>query len=291
MPFTQFQHNFDTIDRGKWIAEICELQKLYSRKGNEEHIVFNFSDDIRKEQLEPVHLVTLACLIQFLYDRNYKVFLSKSNEELSNYIFNDLNFSEYWKGHKNHVDAKTSYNIFNLWRIVDSEKDSYASYIVNFFNRNYFRNKDLSALSVSLVEAFYNVFDHAKAQNNAFMLLRYEEDKQMLQIAISDFGIGIANSVRQFNSYFARTDIDAITWAIRDRSTVKSTKHNKGMGMGNILAIAKEARIFSGNGIYVIVGESKRAVTTTFAFPGTLIYLNVDLSTFDDEIILDTFNW
>lgn len=55
---------------------------------------------------------------------------------------------------KNYVEAKTSRNVFNLWRIVESEKDLYAKKVEDYFKKRYFQNKDLSAISVSLVEAF-----------------------------------------------------------------------------------------------------------------------------------------
>ncbi len=166
----------------------------------------------------------------------------------------------------------------------------YATKVTDYFNRTDFSDKDLSGLSVSLVEAFYNVFDHAQANKNAFLLLRYEPDEKKLRIAISDFGIGIGASVRRFNPYCG-SDIEAIQWAIRDHSTVKSTTHNKGLGMGNILAVAENARIFSGNGLLVIRGNSVKPLTVNFKYPGTLIYMDVDLSSFDDIEIIDSFNW
>lgn len=203
----------------------------------------------------------------------------------------DLNFSEYWSGNKNHVEAASSGNIFNLWRIVNSEKEFYASNIAEYLQRNYFNKKDLSALSVGLVEAFYNVFDHAKAGENAFLLLKYDSVKQKLKVAISDFGIGISESVRTYNPEVAATDIDAIQWAILDHSTVKSTSHNMGLGMGNILSMASEARIFSGNGLLILKGNLFKPFTINFSFPGTLIYLDVDLLSFDDVEVFDSFNW
>lgn len=280
---------FPSANKGAWLAKIS---KIHSDFANFEpcHITFSFNPAITLNQIEPVHLVTFACLIQYLFDKGHDVYMDKSNYSLYDHIFNDLNFAEYWGGGKNHVDAKTSDNIFNLWRIVDSEKDLYATKVTDYFNRTDFRDKDLSALSVSLVEAFYNVFDHAKAKKNAFLLLRYEPAEKRLYVAISDFGIGIASSVRHYKPTLT-SDIDTIQWAILDHSTVKSTTHNKGLGMGNILAVAENARIFSGSGLLVMRGKNLRPLTVNFSFPGTLIYLDVDLSSFDDIEILDSFNW
>lgn len=280
---------FDSSDKGYWLAKISELYDSYATYSPPHNISLSFKSNIRKEDIEPVHLVTLACLIQYLIDKGHSVFMNSSNHELYAYIFNDLDFSAYWKGGKNHVDANTSNNIFNLWRIVDSEKDLYAKNVELYFNK-LFCKKDLSAINVCLVEAFYNVFDHAEANKNAFSLLRYDDVNNKLLVAIADFGIGIVNSVRNFNNI--SDDIEAIKWALQDHSTVKSTTHNMGMGMGNILAIASSARIFSGNALCVIFPpHNKKWFNINFRFPGTLIYLDIDLNSFEDAEILESFNW
>lgn len=53
------------------------------------------------------------------------------------------------------------------------------------------------------------MFDHAKANGNAFSVLQYDEENAILYVAISDFGIGIAQSVRNFDERI-KNDKDAI---------------------------------------------------------------------------------
>lgn len=281
---------FDSLNKSRWLAKISELYSVYAMPIPESRITLKFDDKLNVSQIEPVHLVTLACLIQYLFDKGHKVYMSSTNVEIHDYIFNDLDFSAYWKGGKNHVNAHRSNDIFNLWRIVEAEKDLYAKNVERYLTQNYFQDKDLSAISVSLVEAFYNVFDHARANENAFSILRYDRNRNILSVAIADFGIGIARSVRNFNNEI-KSDVEAIEWALEDHSTVKSTAHNKGLGMGNILAIASSARILSGNGLTVIIADDRKSFGTTFKFPGTLIYLDVDLTSFEDVEILESFNW
>ena len=281
---------FNSLDNGLWLAKISELHEHYSSSVEPKEILLTFDRQISVSEIEPVHLVTLACLIQYLMDKGHRVFMSSSNKALYEYIYTDLDFSAYWRRRKNHVNANTSNNIFNLWRIVDSEKDLYAKNVEQYFNKNLFANKDLSAINVCLVEAFYNVFDHAHANKNAFSLLRYDADTNKLSVAIADFGIGIVNSVRNFNNDITN-DIQAIEWALQDHSTVKSTTHNKGLGMGNILAIASSAHIFSGNALIKRVADQQESFNINFKFPGTLIYLDIDLASFEDTEILESFNW
>ena len=281
---------FNTANKSVWLEKIFQIHSEYACKESED-IIIAFDKHIKVDDIEPLHLVTLACTIQYLFDKGHKVFLNRtSNIAIHNYIYNDLDFSAYWRGGKNHVETKNSGNIFNLWRIVDSEKDLYAKHVEEYFKRNYFNEKDLSAISMSLVEAFYNVFDHAYANGNAFSLIKYDEAKHILSVAVADFGVGIANSVRNYDKSFS-TDEDAIEWATRDNSTVRSTKRNKGLGLGTILAASSTGRIFSGNGLLLKLKDNIRKIPINFRFPGTLIYLDIDLSTFENEEILETFNW
>ena len=90
----------------------------------------------------------------------------------------------------------------------------YAKQVEQYFKRTYFADRDLSAVSISLVEAFYNVFDHAEADGNAFSIIFYNEKTQILSYAVSDFGIGIPTSVRRMLPDIDK-DTDAINWAIK----------------------------------------------------------------------------
>lgn len=281
---------FSNLSKGEWLAKIRRIHEFYSTTNYVPgRIVIFFDEKIVPSDLESVHLVTLACLIHFLISKRYSVALSRSNEKVFEYIFNDLGFPQYWSGSKNHVNARKSHNIFNLWRIIESEKELYARHIEEYLRNRYFKGKDMSAISVSLIEAFYNVFDHADAKGNAFSIIKYDEASHMLSVAISDFGIGIPTSVKKFDDRFT-SDKDALMASLSDNFTVRSTTRNKGLGMGNILACADSARIFSNNGLIVKKQDSLRALELDIYFPGTLIYFEVDISSFDDEEILDSFN-
>lgn len=188
------------------------------------------------------------------------------------------------------MEASRHGSIFNLWRITETEKDLYAKRIEEYLRRTYFTNKDLSIVSVGLVEAYYNVFDHARAGGNAFSLIQFDEETSVLYIAISDFGIGIAQSVRDYDKSVP-TDREAILKAIEDNFTVKSTKRNKGMGLNFIIAPSKEARIFSHKGLVYKNGSTIEAYDTVISFPGTLIYYEIDLSQMEDEEIMNEFDF
>ena len=270
-----------------WIKLISQKRNAYSPLLYEKDIQLIFSENLRAEDFEPIHLVTLACLIQFFDSNGHQVWLGQGNASVDDMLFNQLRFHEYWRGGKHHVDAMDG-NIFNLWRIVESQKDLYAKNVELYFQNNFFRGKDLSAVSLSMVEAFYNVFDHAMAGGNAFSFIKYEKDKGKLLVAICDFGIGIAKSVRDFDSSISN-DKDALLKSIEIDFTVRSKLHNRGQGLYNILSCSDVIRIISNNAL-LLKNDKIRAMETDFHFGGTLIYLEIDLSKTEDAEILEEFN-
>ena len=88
--------------------------------------MFSFADSFSRDRIRPIHLVTYACLIHYIHSKGHQAAQSYENEDMFDYIFRELNFSSYWSGGKNHVEATKTDSIFNLWRIADSEKDLYA---------------------------------------------------------------------------------------------------------------------------------------------------------------------
>ena len=283
---------YDT-ERSYWLETITEIYDKFS--GNDgvssiERVIFDFDEHISPEDIRPFHLVTLACLIHFLKDIDLDVYISQNNKNVFHYVYQDLGFSEYWSTGKNYVDALSYKNIFNLWRITEEGKDLYAKQVEEYLRRMFFANKDLSAVSVGLVEAYYNVFDHARAQGNAFSLIQFDVETSILYIAISDFGIGIAQSVSDFDKRITN-DKDAILKALEDNFTVRSTERNKGMGLSIIIAPAIEARIFSHNGLVYKHDSIIEGFDCKMSFPGTLIYYEIDLSKMDDEEIMNEFDF
>lgn len=283
------QITFDSTDRESWLRVIdyayCQLSKSEKLR-----VSLDFSTSVLRDSLEPFHLVTIACLIQHFYQLGKMVTILKSNKEVCDFIYEELKYHQYWSGGKNHVEAKTSQNVLNLWRIVENEKDLYAHRVEEYLRKTYLKNKDLSAIFVCLVEAYYNVFDHAKAEGNAFSFIQYDQQTGLLHVAVSDFGIGIAKAVRDFDSTIV-TDKDAILKALENNFTTRSTQRNRGFGLDNILSPTEEARIFSHHGLVYKTGGVFYGYETDFSYPGTLIYFEVNLSNMDEEQLIEEFSF
>lgn len=281
---------FYSAEQNIWLGSVVGAYNKFSSSSIGDDDVITFADSIDVQNIKPFHLVTLACLIHYLAKMGHNVYMSPNNKNIADYLLNELGFHEYFGGCKNYVETKTSSNIFNLWRIVETDKDMYARNVENYFRSRYFHDKDLSAISLCMVEAYYNVFDHAEAKGNAFSIIQYDETSSRLYVAISDFGIGVAQSVRRINSD-VNSDTEAIRMAIKDGFTVSSTEKNRGMGLGNIFTMTDEVMLISNGGMISKKCDNSLEITDlNFRYPGTLISFEIDLSLMDDEEIIEEFN-
>lgn len=276
---------FHSLNKKEWLQAITSARGTYNRSDKTVHIIFD--KHIQPNDLQPIHLVTLACLIQFFADKGCQIFLSNNNEAVMDMLISRLRFHEYWQGGKNHVDSLDN-NIFNLWRVTEPEKDLYAKNVEHYFKSRFFHDRDLSIISLNMVEAYYNVFDHADAEGNAFSLIKYDQEEDRLHVAICDFGIGIAQSVKNFNKEI-NNDKEALQKSIEIDFTVGSKSHNKGKGLDNILSSSDVVRIISNNAILIKLGDRIKILDLDFDFNGTLIYFEIRLDETEKEEILDEF--
>lgn len=280
---------FESADITSWLRIISENRECGFCEGGDVSLRFEHIND---SDITPAHIVSLACLIEFL-DRvgcSIKVPAIHTNM-VSNYILNKLRFREYWSGNRrDHVGALQD-NVLNLWRIVDNQKETYSFLVRDYLKRKFFQSKDLSAVQNSLIETYYNVFDHAQADDNAFTFVAFDEHTQKLHVATCDFGIGIATSVRK-EIPAIESDRLAIERALEYKFTTKSKNHNKGMGLGNIkdaCSMNDMLTIISGSGVVEANVEKVESYDNDFSFPGTLIYYSQTLSHFEEEEFLDNF--
>lgn len=270
---------FQSIDRGEWLTEICKSVSLAVKENDIVRI--SIDNTINKDELEPIHCVTLANLIEYFYQKKCAFELNGSQEMIEH--LNSLHFNEYWTNHINHVDSEEK-RYFNLWRIAEGQCDLFSKQIEKYLNDSQFKGRDLSQISCNLQEAFYNVFDHAKAGGNAFSFIKYDGEK-LLSVAVSDFGIGIPESLRTINPDYS--DQEALEESVKEMVTAGTTDHNRGCGLFNIITSSKRFRLFSKSALLYFDGFSTRTYHSVFSFPGTLLYFELDLTETEECEVID----
>ena len=283
---TNFQ--FNTSKRELWIKLIVtyleEADKLKDKK-----ILLCFGG-LSVDSLRPELIVSLACFIEALAQKKFSIHLDKT--DVGKYLFESLRFREYWAGQKNFA-VPADNNVFNLWRITEEQKENYGHNVTQYLNSHFYKEKDLSAIQNSITEACYNVLDHAQANGNGFSFIMYNEKSHQLQVAVCDFGIGIAESVRRAYPKIT-SDRDALSKAIEANFTVKSMPYNGGMGLDNIRLSCTEDEYLTiiSNGAFLLSNnDNVRTSNLDCYFKGSLICFGINISDYQDKgEEIDSFN-
>ena len=104
------------------------------------------------------------------------------------------------------------------------------------------------------------------------------------------------NNIEELKDFTGKeiSDGDAIKLAMEDRFTIGSSSHNGGLGLGNIRSSCTDKDILwivSNKAILAANSESEKIIELGTDFAGTLVFYSMSLSHFDDEEVLDDFNW
>jgi anti-sigma regulatory factor (Ser/Thr protein kinase) len=123
------------------------------------------------------------------------------------------------------------------------------------------------AIKYTVGELLRNVLEHAKSPDGAIVAAQYYKRSNTIRIGICDGGIGVKKSMQRYWASRAKTDIEAIKWALvpgisGTTSREGGTEDNAGAGLFFIKSIAQVARnyfmIYSGSGIYKLLLHDKR---------------------------------
>lgn len=279
---------FHSSKRVEWLMRVMEIRAKDYGAGNTVKLYFA---DIEVEDLLPEHITSLACLVEHLYRRGVTVVVDRRTP-CGEFLCSDLHLKEYWGNRQDYFPARNDM-ILNLWHIKGEQTEEHARRITSYLKNATSEFKDLSAVTNSLHEAYYNIIDHSYAEENAFSMISYNKNTQVLHVAVCDFGIGVASSVRQFDPSIA-DDKQALKRAVEANFTVRSAAHNAGMGLDNIRQVCTEddaVWLISNSAALRMTNSSLRTTDLDFEFKGCLLIYSVSLSHFEDEEMLDDFNW
>ncbi|KWC88860.1 STAS domain-containing protein [Burkholderia cepacia] len=155
----------------------------------------------------------------------------------------------------------------------------------------------LSTVKVCFQEIFNNINDHSQV-NIGCIFAQHYPNKDLIQITVSDFGVGIPYRVQQLEGNLS--DQQAIARASEQGFTTQTTVRNRGAGL-HVLVQNVAARndgavmIHSRRGILTCVrgrdGVKRTPRPAKGFYPGTLIQLALHTNTFVSDEIDEEFEW
>ena len=279
---------FNSSKRVEWLMRVMEIREKGYVEGDSVMLSF---DNLTVDELLPEHVTSLACLVEYLYRRYVTVALDR-NTACGEFLFSDLHLREYWGNRHDYFPARNE-TILNLWHVKSAQAEDHARRITNYLRTSTGQKKDLSAVTTSLYEAYYNIADHSQAEENAFSMISYDKETQVLNVAVCDFGIGVAATVRRFDTSI-KDDQHALKKAVEVNFTVQSTTHNAGMGLDTIRCVCTEddaVWLISNGAALRMTNSNLRTTDLGFEFKGCLLAYSVSLSHFEYEEVLDDFIW
>lgn len=286
-----------SYDKTEWIEKICFWSKTIKGPTAPYNTVeIQLGPKVVKHKFLPFHIVTLSCFIELLKREGWIVFLIIENQDLKEFILNDISITNYWNKQKyDHIDSPDPSRL-NLWRIVEGRAEEYEFSIHRFFS-NKFPDVDFYMLKTCLAELYYNIFDHAKAEGNAFSYIHYEEDNKTIHIAICDFGEGIAKTIRRAYPEI-NNDREALLWSLKKGTSARSNSHNAGFGLDTVVSALSEKsvlRMVSNEALLICTKKESGIETRTYDLPfylkGSLIYFDLPISGFERLEINEVFTF
>lgn len=241
--------------------------------------------------LDTDDFVVLACLIESFYIYGCDVQFIGGTPGFNHHLYN-IKFKEYWKDGFDRCKFTLSNNqtTLCLWKVSSDMIYSYSQYAKEYFER-FTDNKDLIPLASNIDEVFNNIFDHSQSPITGYIVTQYYPKTNKISFSVCDFGIGIPKSIN--NSLENRgeekiEDWKAILKSLERGFSINSTPRNRGFGLNNIFELTEtsngELLIISNKGI---VQKKAREMYQTgesnYNFSGTLVKVEVDLSTFEEK--------
>lgn len=287
----------DQYDKMEWLERICFWHATVPKAlGSSDCIHLIIGEKVYKDKFYPFHIVTLSCLIESFKMKGYLVMLEVKNAQLERFIHNDVSLILYWKGEKPaHIESPDPSRL-NLWRVAKGKAEEYEASIHRYFSGK-FPGVDFFMLKSCLSELYFNIFDHADANGVDFSYIHYDNDAEIIHIAICDFGKGIARTIKEAYKD-VENDNDALVMSLKKGVSARSNGHNAGFGLDNVLSSLSDfstMRIVSNSALLLCMKKDGNVETKAYNIPfnmnGTLIYFDMPISSFELTEVEEEFTF
>jgi anti-sigma regulatory factor (Ser/Thr protein kinase)/anti-anti-sigma regulatory factor len=263
-------------------------------------ITFDFSD---LAFIEPVGVVVLSNLIEYFKKLGVKTYFSghKHVTEPINYL-DDSGFFKQYLGHSLKTSPALRPTTMPLGLVPNDRSVGFVHMSLTPWVANHLSvsEESLATVRVCIEEVFHNIQDHSGVLN-CCVFAQYFPKQSQLQIAISDFGLGIPFNVRKVLPDLS--DHDALRMACQEGFTTKSNVNNRGVGLTTLMRYVTQR---NGGTVLLASGKAQLSavpdqVTTKItprsrevSYPGTLVrvILRTDqLARMAKDLEKEDFSW
>lgn len=191
-------------------------------------------------------------------------------------------------GYKNLIDINQTTLPYQRFKLADLQL--FAQYLDTHLS-----GKGIPAMSAgldkkfrqSIFEIFANCVTHSYSPDGVFVCGQFYPQKNLLDLTISDSGIGIRTNARRVLDP-KTSSIDAIRWALVEGNTSKTGPHPGGFGLKLLQEFIElnrgKVQIVSRLGYYEFNGGQRHFSKLPFDFPGTTI--NIEIRTNDNNVYI-----
>ena len=294
--FVRLPRYFNDATMFAFISQVVTAHWADSRA----QITFDFS---ALEFIEPVGVVVLSNVIEFFRRSgvDVKFAFAETHSKAARYLDDSGFFERYLGAPLYRAPAKRSTTL-PLHLICGEKVAEYLHFrLIPWVSETVKQSPEsLDPLRSSVEDIFHNVVDHSGVDIGCTFAQHFP-DKREMQVAVADFGVGIPEVVRRIRPELC--DKDAIRTACNEGFTTKTTPHNRGAGLPNLIRFVTRA---NGGRVYLYSGKGKLVATSHEGsihlaardmsgwFPGTLVSVILKTDRLPDlaaEIEPEVFRW
>ncbi|UOQ97263.1 hypothetical protein MUN81_18740 [Hymenobacter sp. 5317J-9] len=287
-PTTQHEHHilFQAFNTSPELAEFLlnnRWEKVHGLTPGVRRVVVEVGGTLT---VKPHHVTTLACLLEEYRLAGVAIRFEPGNAVVYGYLESIhffARFAESGAGSREFMQPHDPTS-FGLWPVEPEGMNDFVRSAYQHYKGHFFQDKSLDFLTIYLGEMFNNVFDHAFAasarERIAFAMLQYYPNSKRLLIAVSDFGMGIPQTVNRYLQSQRQEPVtapEALRKALEFRFTAQSKPHNQGRGLDTLRTGVRELNgtltIQTTRAIYHVSRDGTEFIheLSDVAFPGTTL--------------------
>jgi anti-anti-sigma regulatory factor/anti-sigma regulatory factor (Ser/Thr protein kinase) len=251
--------------------------------------------------VKPAGVTVLSNLIEFLGKAGTKTVFTNHKRPTCPAIsyLDDSGFFNQYLGHSLKEDSSVRSTTLPLKLVEYSRSYEYMGFSLIPWLASALDTpeKSLATIKVCFQEIYNNINDHSKRSIGCSFAQHYP-NKNLIDITVSDFGIGIPANVRRLKPDV--NDQQALALACEPGFTTKTSVRNHGAGLDVLIK-----NVVVRNGGAVIIHSNRGIVSCTRQngsvkkiprgadgfYPGTLIQLSLDTNRFISDEIEEDFEW